>query len=698
MVQEDTSTDIVTVEAEEVSEESPLLVAQRYLNIFRQMHIFKAKKRTEFDTELLNMPEKIKRLLIDIPGGRILLEHLLVLEEQNGFDTQLTKTLISQKKKNSSADSSNSSHLQGELHLGEDFANVLAKSLASALGHSPYQPRIMQIPQISSENGELVSSATDEQGKQQNTQNNVAATTVNNINVDYSIFQNLAEAISQTNSSLAQVLRENSRQQLEEIKTFSKTLTNALLGKTELPKPSASKVQPATSKPFTSAEVKRSNTSTQTISVTNKTIDPITSKSSVQKTSFNIPGNTSPINTFKPTAPAPKKANPLLQAENAISRTGLEVKPISLSTEENISSFTPTPKQEAPKDKASAYEEFSLDENLNMHSTQAPTYEEEWEYVDEYGNPVNLAPQPAKKETTSIIQTQTTPTQNIETSAQPKAEATPVFPPEIKVAETPASEKPRIEEKTAEKEVAPSSPIKETGSSEKISSLSQETNEAKGHKSGGIFSSLFKKKETTQEKLADEPKKDSADDILAGAFGKKETTQEKPADKPKKDSADDILAGAFGKTETTQEKLADKPKKDSADDILAGAFGKTETTQEPKKEQTPRMGGILAEAFQEIEREQKTISSKDLLAQAKKNKPQTTADVLADAFAQKSNKPANNDVLADAFATKIKSEEQHENKTKQNTTDDVLASAFANPEDKNKRDDGFDALIKAFNS
>ena len=123
MVQEDTSTDIVTVEAEEVSEESPLLVAQRYLNIFRQMHIFKAKKRTEFDTELLNMPEKIKRLLIDIPGGRILLEHLLVLEEQNGFDTQLTKTLISQKKKNSSADSSNSTLILNSFLKSESIAS-----------------------------------------------------------------------------------------------------------------------------------------------------------------------------------------------------------------------------------------------------------------------------------------------------------------------------------------------------------------------------------------------------------------------------------------------------------------------------------------------------------------------------------------------------------------------------------------------
>ena len=60
--QDNTNTDIVTVEAEEVVEENPLLVAQRYLNIFRQIHIFKPAKRAEFDNELLNLPEKIKRL------------------------------------------------------------------------------------------------------------------------------------------------------------------------------------------------------------------------------------------------------------------------------------------------------------------------------------------------------------------------------------------------------------------------------------------------------------------------------------------------------------------------------------------------------------------------------------------------------------------------------------------------------------
>ena len=40
-------------------EEAPILVAQRYLNIFRQVHIFNKEKRDKFDDELLALPTNI---------------------------------------------------------------------------------------------------------------------------------------------------------------------------------------------------------------------------------------------------------------------------------------------------------------------------------------------------------------------------------------------------------------------------------------------------------------------------------------------------------------------------------------------------------------------------------------------------------------------------------------------------------------
>ena len=69
----------------EKEEENPLLVGQRYLNIYHQIHIFTPEKRAEFDTELEQMPDKIREVVADMPGGRILLEHLRELEWAKGI-------------------------------------------------------------------------------------------------------------------------------------------------------------------------------------------------------------------------------------------------------------------------------------------------------------------------------------------------------------------------------------------------------------------------------------------------------------------------------------------------------------------------------------------------------------------------------------------------------------------------------------
>ena len=52
-------------------EEAPILVAQRYLNIFRQVHIFKKEKRDQFDDELLALPQNVTDFFKRMPGGRL---------------------------------------------------------------------------------------------------------------------------------------------------------------------------------------------------------------------------------------------------------------------------------------------------------------------------------------------------------------------------------------------------------------------------------------------------------------------------------------------------------------------------------------------------------------------------------------------------------------------------------------------------
>ncbi|HCU58689.1 MAG TPA: hypothetical protein DIC64_01775 [Alphaproteobacteria bacterium] len=66
-------------------EEDPLLVAQRYLNIYHQIHIFNDARKQEFDDSLLALPSDIRILLSTLPGGSVLLEHINEIEEQRGI-------------------------------------------------------------------------------------------------------------------------------------------------------------------------------------------------------------------------------------------------------------------------------------------------------------------------------------------------------------------------------------------------------------------------------------------------------------------------------------------------------------------------------------------------------------------------------------------------------------------------------------
>ena len=50
-------------------EEDPVAVAQRYLNVYRQMHIFTPEKKSEFDQSLLNLSPISIGIISSLPGG-----------------------------------------------------------------------------------------------------------------------------------------------------------------------------------------------------------------------------------------------------------------------------------------------------------------------------------------------------------------------------------------------------------------------------------------------------------------------------------------------------------------------------------------------------------------------------------------------------------------------------------------------------
>ena len=93
-------------------EENPVLVAQRYLNIYRQIHIFNKKRQNEFDDSLIKMPSDIRVLLSTLPGGSLLLEHISELEEKSGIiPNELLNSQITDNK-NSNKEEKNVSSLR----------------------------------------------------------------------------------------------------------------------------------------------------------------------------------------------------------------------------------------------------------------------------------------------------------------------------------------------------------------------------------------------------------------------------------------------------------------------------------------------------------------------------------------------------------------------------------------------------------
>ena len=65
-------------------EEDPVVVAQRYLNIYRQMHIFSPERKEAFNKMLLELPPEISSIFSALPGGLMLQDYLSDLAEKNG--------------------------------------------------------------------------------------------------------------------------------------------------------------------------------------------------------------------------------------------------------------------------------------------------------------------------------------------------------------------------------------------------------------------------------------------------------------------------------------------------------------------------------------------------------------------------------------------------------------------------------------
>ena len=143
------ASDIKKLIGKNKGEEDPLLVAQRFLNIFRQLHIFDQKRREEFNSLILAQKPEIRGSFGLLPGGSVLQEYVDELEISKGItqsngnfsiapslDTQDKESPLA-KIKNAQQQSSSPTQVSiaGDAKLVADasFAQVLSQSVSNAL-------------------------------------------------------------------------------------------------------------------------------------------------------------------------------------------------------------------------------------------------------------------------------------------------------------------------------------------------------------------------------------------------------------------------------------------------------------------------------------------------------------------------------------------------------------------------------------
>ena len=67
------------------TEDDPIIIAQRFLNIFRQLHIFTDERKQAFNQMILEQPPEVRGSFSSLPGGGVLQQYVDDLEAKNGI-------------------------------------------------------------------------------------------------------------------------------------------------------------------------------------------------------------------------------------------------------------------------------------------------------------------------------------------------------------------------------------------------------------------------------------------------------------------------------------------------------------------------------------------------------------------------------------------------------------------------------------
>ena len=71
------------------TEDDPVIIAQRFLNIYRQLHIFSDERKTAFNRMILEQPAEIRGMFGSLPGGAVLQQYVDDLEAAAGINRNI---------------------------------------------------------------------------------------------------------------------------------------------------------------------------------------------------------------------------------------------------------------------------------------------------------------------------------------------------------------------------------------------------------------------------------------------------------------------------------------------------------------------------------------------------------------------------------------------------------------------------------
>ena len=147
---EDINTNAAFGQKGDDQEEEPIIVAQRFLNIFRQLHIFSSERKEAFNQMILDLPPAIRGMFKTLPGGSVLQDYVNELEKSHSMalsggenegtsaskkatqNNNILQNALAENQTASTASIAAAPASKSEIINSDNFAKILANSLAQS--------------------------------------------------------------------------------------------------------------------------------------------------------------------------------------------------------------------------------------------------------------------------------------------------------------------------------------------------------------------------------------------------------------------------------------------------------------------------------------------------------------------------------------------------------------------------------------